>query len=363
VYKVFTCDFAIKALENHIPHKMNMSMSVIDGGIPVGPVSPGLSSAVLDGFGAGGDESADAVITSNTEQWNPFGFYYDNVLGIGVTHVHDVASAHDMEPQDEELGTMVEVERAEWADENTRVEVAMAEGGPQDEELGTMVEVVRAEVAEDGDGDDFVEAVGLDRLLEETPPVFAAVVVDGRFEETPAVLGAPRVDNRGKHWRIKVEQGTPPVPSKGNTAWAHQRKLKEAEFERFAQSKQLPANLPWRTRGGRPCGNIQKVMFMDLLMHAARGVVLLECGAASEGFFGIVRFVVPEEGRPAFDAGLVPSAAWKREQVGGRRANAQVRRWETAGFRERPLPRFGAALAYEYDPSVYAKHKTHRGAA
>ena len=101
---------------------------------------------------------------------------------------------------------------------------------------------------------------------------------------------------------------------------------------------------------------------MDLCMHEARNVVLLERGAASEGFFGIVRFIVPEEGRAAFDAGLIPSAAHERQRVGGKRANAQVRKWETAGFVERPL--HGAALEYEYKPAVYAKQKAqqrHRG--
>ncbi len=94
---------------------------------------------------------------------------------------------------------------------------------------------------------------------------------------------------------------------------------------------------------------------MDLHMHAANGTVELECRDTREGFFGIVRFVVPEEGRTAFDAGLIPSSAWVRRQVGGKVANKQVRKWETAGFRERPLN--GAALAYEYDAAVFAKQK------
>ena len=176
---------------------------------------------------------------------------------------------------------------------------------------------------------------------------------------------APIVDNRGKHWRQKVAEGKPPVSSKGNEEWARRRQAKEAEFAASMHHHQLPASLPWKLSQGRACGNIQKVMYMDLCMHEASGAVQrVERREVSEGLFGIVRFVVPEEGRPAFDAGLVPSTARVREQVGGKRANAQVRRWETAGFRERP--RGGAELEYVYDPAVYAKQKAqqrHRSAA
>jgi hypothetical protein len=51
---------------------------------------------------------------------------------------------------------------------------------------------------------------------------------------------------------------------------------------------------------GCACGNIHKgmycIMYMDLRMHAARGVIQLEVRDTGESFFGIVRFFMAEEG-------------------------------------------------------------------
>ena len=294
------------------------------------------------------DESADAVIASNTahiERSCNLPNLVESVLSdaqgsvlhdlerfqtSGLAFVGGQGSALQMENE-----TLDRPDSMQSGPERMRVE-----NDDTSEEMLNFLELVDELFSSEGTPD---------------PLLSAAPGVDHR---------APIVNNRGKHWRLKVAEGKPPVPWKGNQEWALRRQAKEAEFATFMQIQKLPAYLPWRLSQGRACGNIQKVMYMDLCMHEVNSVVHLERRDVSEGLFGIVRFFVPEEGRPAFDAGLVPSNAYVRQQVGGQRANKQVRKWETAGFRERQLN--GAALAYEYDPTVYAKQKAqqrHRGAA
>ncbi len=65
-----------------------------------------------------------------------------------------------------------------------------------------------------------------------------------------------------------------------------------------------------------------------------------------EGLDGIARFLMPEQGCPAFDAG--PSRASVRQHEGVQRPNTQVRKSETASR---------AALVCEYDPAVHARQR------
>ena len=93
---------------------------------------------------------------------------------------------------------------------------------------------------------------------------------------------------------------------------------------------------------------------MELWMHAVNKTVEMQVGGTREGLYGILRFVIPEDGRAAFDSGLIPSIDWLRKREGGKRANTLVKTWGTAGFREDSL--HGAGLVYEYDPNIYAKY-------
>jgi hypothetical protein len=175
-------------------------------------------------------------------------------------------------------------------------------------------------------------------------------------------------DNRGKHWATKVVEGKPPKPWKDTQAWADRRKAKEAEFDALVSSSPECAGwtLPWRTRGSRPTGNTQKVLYIELMMHRARGSVELHTSAAADAaadasFFGITRVVVPAAGRAAFDGGAIPSCDAHRRTgpavtaEGRARLKALSKIWETAGFRERAL--VDGSLQYAYDAAIFAKQK------
>ena len=181
---------------------------------------------------------------------------------------------------------------------------------------------------------------------------------------TPNHFDGLKVDNRGKHWASKVEEGRPPEPWKDTQAWAERRKGKEAEFDALvsAGGECSGWSLPWRSRGSRSTGNTQKVLYIELMMHQARGVAALQTdGDPTASFFGITGLKVPAAGREAFDAGLIPSADAHRlagTQVTAEsrvRLKALVKIWETAGFRELAHP--DGSLEYAYDAEVFAKQK------
>ena len=187
-----------------------------------------------------------------------------------------------------------------------------------------------------------------------------------KSESSGAVDNQQRVDNRGKHWASKVEEGRPPEPWKDTQVWAERRRAKEAEFDALVRGA-APGDpvakwsLPWRARGCRPTGNTQKVLYIELMMHQARGVAALRAADDGGGFFGIGRVEVPLAGRGAFDAGIVPSPdssrlpAAEATPESRARLKALVKIWETAGFRERQLA--GGALELVYDSAVFSKQK------
>jgi hypothetical protein len=168
----------------------------------------------------------------------------------------------------------------------------------------------------------------------------------------PVVI-SHKVDRRGTHWAEKVKAGFAPNPSAATKEWAERQNEKEMEYSIFMRSRNVTAILPWQIPGAvRSSGNTKKVIYMELLMHHVSGaahVVLSE--RTTDGLFGIVGFSVPPNGRPAFDAGSVPSMA----SAAGTARKSIAKIWQTSGFRERLLP--DGTLLYEYDAAVSEKQR------
>ncbi len=167
-----------------------------------------------------------------------------------------------------------------------------------------------------------------------------------------------KVENRGKHWADKVKAGKPPTASAATKEWAARHRDTEEAFHAFMHAKGLDSSLPWQVAGAaRSSGNTQKVLYMELLMLHHAGAVRVELAPlAAEGLFGIVSIDVPPDGRPAFDAGSVPSIA----SVEGTARKSVAKIWKTAGFLEQ-RGRDGA-LVYKFDCAVSEKQRAQQSA-
>ena len=96
---------------------------------------------------------------------------------------------------------------------------------------------------------------------------------------------------------------------------------------------------------------------MELVMHHASGTArVVRSERTADGLFGIVGFSVPPDGRPAFDAGSVPSLA----SAAGTARKTLAKIWQTAGFREQRLP--DGTLQYAYDAAVSEKQRAQQSA-
>jgi hypothetical protein len=182
--------------------------------------------------------------------------------------------------------------------------------------------------------------------------------VDKCNETVSHCLPDLKVDGRGKHWAKKVQAGNAPTPSAATKEWAKRQKETEKKYEAFMRARDLDPTLPWHSPGAaRSSGNTKKVLYMELLMlHASDSARVVRSEMTTDGLFDIVSFSVPPGGRPAFDAGSVPSLA----SAAGTARKSLAKIWQTSGFRERQLP--DGTLTYEFDGAVSAKQRAQQSA-
>jgi hypothetical protein len=146
----------------------------------------------------------------------------------------------------------------------------------------------------------------------EVPVIQAVLPADLEVQAPPQPKG--RVDGRGQHWKAKVAEGNFPVMHAGLTAWAEKRKTKQEDFKNFCKEEKNWYILPWEIKQWESAtcmqkGNIQKVMFMDLVMFEFKKVVTLTHESIDHGLYGIVSSSVhvPPSSLAEFNAGSVPS--------------------------------------------------------
>ena len=163
-------------------------------------------------------------------------------------------------------------------------------------------------------------------------------------------------DRRGEHWRSKVEKGAAPTPWKHTAFWAAQRDKINNEFMlRAAAGRIVCPRLPWNLPEAGTVGNTSRALWMHLMVAHSDGLIKLEHAAESrKGFMGIVGFLVPQERRTQFDAGLFPTLAGFGDSEFPFQRKTLAKIWHYAGLVESQL---NGSVSVRYDAGVRARMK------